>query len=94
MEKAKRVIPAIYGTAGLVAGCVAAYFALAFLWTRVIVSPADVTPHDTDIVFALSIIAGIVTGSLALLYTAPSYWNSQHGSFLATFAEMLGKTSP
>lgn len=80
MEKARRVIPAVYGLMGLAAGCVAAYFVLAFLWTRLIVSPADVTGHDTDIVLALSIIAGIITGSLALLYSAPRYWNSHHST--------------
>jgi len=78
VEKAKRAIPAVCGLMGLVVGCIAAYFVLAFLWTRLIVSPADATGRDTDIVLALSIIAGILTGSLALLYSAPRYWNSHH----------------
>jgi nitrate reductase gamma subunit len=78
VEKAKRAIPAVCGLIGLLAGCIAAYFVLAFLWTRLIVSPAEVTGRDTDIVFALSVIAGIITGSLALLYSAPRYWNSHH----------------
>ncbi|MGB8522584.1 MAG: hypothetical protein WCD43_06435 [Candidatus Acidiferrales bacterium] len=80
MEKAKRIIPAVCAAIGLVAGCLAAYFILAFLWTRLVVKPADVTAHDADIVFALSIIAGIITGSLALLVSAQRYWNPQNRS--------------
>jgi nitrate reductase gamma subunit len=80
MEKAKRTIPAIYGAIGLVFGCLAAYFILAFLWTRIVVKPAEVTAHDADIVFALSIITGIITGSLVLLLSAQRYWNSQNRS--------------
>ncbi|HXN99731.1 MAG TPA: hypothetical protein VN881_11705 [Candidatus Acidoferrales bacterium] len=77
MEKAKRVIPAVCGAVGLVAGCVVAYFVLSTLWTRIVVQPADVAARDLYIVFALSIIAGIVTGSLALLVSAQRYWNPQ-----------------
>jgi nitrate reductase gamma subunit len=80
MEKAKRIIPAVYGAIGLVVGCLAAYFTLAFLWTRIVVRPVDVTAHDADIVFALSIIAGIITGSVALLVSAQRYWNPQNRS--------------
>jgi len=80
MEKAKRVIPAICGAAGLAVGCVAAYFILAFLWTRIVVQPADLTAHDADIVFALSIIAGIITGLLALQVSAHRYWNAENRS--------------
>jgi nitrate reductase gamma subunit len=80
MEKAKRIIPSVYGAIGLVVGCLVTYFVLAFLWTRIVVKPADVTAHDADIVFALSIIAGIIAGSLALLAPAQRYWNPQNGS--------------
>jgi predicted exporter len=80
MGKAKRIIPAVYGAIGLVVGCLAAYFILAFLWTRIVVKPADVTAHDANIVFALSIIAGIISGSLALLLSAQRYWNPQNRS--------------
>jgi nitrate reductase gamma subunit len=78
MEKVKRIIPAVYGAAGLVVGCLAADFILAFLWTRLVVNPVDATAHDSDIIFALSIIAGIITGSLALLVSAQRYWNPQN----------------
>jgi nitrate reductase gamma subunit len=80
VEKAKRIIPAVYGALGLVVGCLAAYFVLGFLWTRIVVKPVDVTAHDADIVFALSIIAGIITGSFALLASAHRYWNPQNRS--------------
>jgi hypothetical protein len=77
MEKAKRMIPAVCGIVGLVAGCVAAYFVLSTLWTRFIVHPADVSDHDLYIVLTLSMIAGVITGLLALLMTAQRYWNPQ-----------------
>jgi hypothetical protein len=78
MEKAKRIIPAVCGVVGLVLGCVAAYFILSDLWTRIIVQPADVTARDLYIVLALSTIAGIITGLLALLASAQRYWNPQN----------------
>jgi hypothetical protein len=77
MAKAKRVIPAVCGLMGLVVGCVAAYFMLSNLWTRLIVQPADVTARDLYIVLTLSIIAGIITGSLALFTSAQRYWSPQ-----------------
>lgn len=77
MAKAKRVIPAVCGLMGLVVGCVAAYFMLSNLWTRLIVQPADVTARDLYIVLTLSIIAGIITGSLALFTSAQLYWSPQ-----------------
>ncbi len=80
MEKAKRVIPAICGAAGLVVGCIAAYFILSTLWTRLVVQPADVTSRDLYIVLTLSIIAGIITGFLALQVSAHRYWNVQSRS--------------
>jgi len=73
MEKAKWFIPAVCCIVGLVAGGVAAYFILSTLWTPIIVQPADVTDHDLYIVLSLSIIAGIITGFLALQFSAHRY---------------------
>ena len=78
MEKTKRIIPAVCGAVGLAFGCILAYFALAFLWTRLFVNPADITAHDADTVFGLSIIVGIFTGWLALQVSARRYWNPQN----------------
>jgi hypothetical protein len=78
MEKAKRTIPVVCGIVGLVAGCFAAYFVLSTLWTRIIVQPADVTDHDLYIVLSLSIVAGIITGFLALQFSAHRYWAPQN----------------
>jgi hypothetical protein len=78
MAKAKRIIPAACGILGLVVGCVAAYFVLSNLWTRFVVQPADVTARDLYIVLTLSIIAGVITGLLALFASAQRYWNPQN----------------
>lgn len=80
MEKTKRIIPAVCGAAGLALGCVLAYFAFAFLWTRLFVNPADVTARDADTVFTLSIMVGIFTGWLALQVSARRFWNPQNAA--------------
>lgn len=80
MEKAKRIIPAVCGIVGLAVGCIAAYFVLSTLWTRFIIHPSEVAEHDLYIVLTLSMIAGVVTGLLALLMTAQRYWNPRAGT--------------
>ncbi len=78
MQKVKRAIPVVCGAVGLVGGCVMGYYVLAFVCTRFFVKPADVTAHDADIVFTLSIVAGIFTGWLAMQVSAQRYWNPKN----------------
>ena len=78
MEKvkifARYSIPLVWGIVGLVVGCVGAYFALAFIWTHVIMPPENVTPTDGLTVMILSLITGVFVGSAFLYASAQTRW--------------------
>jgi len=67
-------VPLVWGIVGLVAGCVGAYFALAFIWTHWMIRPQDVTPSDGLTVIILSLIAGVFIGSASLYASAQTRW--------------------
>jgi hypothetical protein len=71
---AKYSIPLVWGIVGLVIGCVGAYFALAFIWTHVIMPPENVTPADALTVMILSLITGVFIGSASLYASAQTRW--------------------
>jgi hypothetical protein len=67
-------IPLVCGVAGLIGGCVGAYFGLAFVWMHVIMRPEDVTASDGLTVIILSLVAGAFIGSAALYASAQTRW--------------------
>jgi hypothetical protein len=71
---AKYSIPLVWGFVGLVIGCLGAYFALAFIWTHLIMPPENVTPADGLTVMILSLITGIFIGSASLYASAQTRW--------------------
>ena len=71
---AKYSIPLLWGMVGLVVGCVGAYFALAFIWTHVMMPPENVTPADGLTVMILSLISGVFIGSASLYASAQTRW--------------------
>lgn len=72
----KYSIPLVWGIVGLIVGCVGAYFALAFIWTHVIMPPENVTPADGLTVMILSLVIGVFVGSASLYASAQSRWSS------------------
>ena len=77
MKYLKKVVPVVSALIGLVAGCVIAYFALALLWTHLIVRPENVTARDSMIVYTLSLIIGVITGIAMLAVSAQRCWSPQ-----------------
>jgi hypothetical protein len=73
---AKYSIPLVWGIVGLLVGCVGAYFALAFVWTHVIMRPEAVTPADGLTVIILSLVTGVFAGSASLYASAQTRWHS------------------
>ena len=82
MARASRVVvPAISAIGGLLAGCVGTYFALAMFWTHIVARSRPVTGDDFDVVATLSIIAGLIVGSFAMVLTAKRYRIPQTRNF-------------
>jgi hypothetical protein len=73
---ARYSIPLVWGIVGLLAGCVGAYFSLAFIWMHVIMRPQDITPTDGLTVIILSLVTGVFIGSASLYASAQSRWQS------------------
>jgi hypothetical protein len=71
---ARYSVPLVWGILGLLAGCVATYFGLAFIWTRLIMRPEAVTPADGLTVILLSVISGVFIGSASLYASAQTHW--------------------
>jgi hypothetical protein len=71
VRKASRaVVPAIFAVGGLFAGCIGMYFALSISWTHFFFRADQVAPNDIDLVLAISIIAGVIAGAVALKLSA------------------------
>ena len=82
MKRASRiVVPATFAIGGLLAGCIGVYFALSTSWTHIVARGRPVTGDDTDVVFALSIIAGATVGGLATMISAMHYRLPQTRTF-------------
>ena len=74
MARASRVVvPAISAIGGLLAGCVGMYFALSMSWTHIVARSRPVTGDDFEVVAMLSIIAGVIVGGLAMMFSAKRY---------------------
>ena len=71
---ARYSVPLVWGIVGLVAGCAATYFGLAFIWTRLIMRPEAVTPADGLTVILVSLISGVFIGSASLYASAQTHW--------------------
>lgn len=78
---ARYSIPLVWGIVGLVAGCIGAYFGVAFIWMHLIMRPEDVTPSDGLTVIVLSLVAGVFIGSASLYASAQTRWQAakNHG---------------
>ncbi len=71
---ARYSVPLVWGIVGLVAGCLATYFALAFVWTYIILRHVAITPADGLTVILLSVISGVFIGSASLYASAQTHW--------------------
>lgn len=71
---ARYSVPLVWGILGLVVGCVATYFGLAFTLTRLIMRPDAVTPEDALTVILVSLISGVFIGSASLYASAQTHW--------------------
>ena len=82
MARASRVVvPAISAIGGLLAGCIGMYFALSKSWTHIVARSRPVTGDDFDVVATLSIIAGVIVGGFAMMFSAKRYRIPQTRNF-------------